>query len=305
MPTKINSNGEQQNYDPNTGEYSTGTNEKKLGYESNESPKMDYSNENANKLNGIKSQEQQINELKEKLKPKTIDVLSVIDSQGNVKYVTKGVRTPFRLTNDIDKALSVKRKDALEYKNLLLSKDYGFKDNKAQIEKDILNYSQKQETLDKINALENGFDDIYEYKKYVEQKRKDKIKNKVDLLEGSFVYSKRRNDMWSSFEGEYNPELFSEVISRFARNKLGAKIYHSSAKSGSKFSSSVYLDVDGHKLRLSNHDLPDTTQREYNQGLYGTSWNNELVLNQQTMEEIAKIKTEDEFVKYLKGLFNE
>ena len=103
----------------------------------------------------------------------------------------------------------------------------------------------------------------------------------------------------------YNNEVFSELIKRKAKQYLDIEETHSSAKKGSKFGDSIYLKdkKTGNEVRISNHELPETAEREYNQQKFGHRWNNEVVLNQETMESIVRIKTEQEFKKYIKDLF--
>ncbi len=63
--------------------------------------------------------------------------------------------------------------------------------------------------------------------------------------------------------------------------KKGWKNTHTSQHNGR--TSSYYLEKDGHKVRLSDHDLPDTAQRRYNtsQGV-GGDWGDEIVVDQYT-----------------------
>ena len=79
-------------------------------------------------------------------------------------------------------------------------------------------------------------------------------------------------------------------------------------KESGKFSTSIYLKNKdtGIEVRISDHYLPDTPEREYKRSLTGgeTRWDKELVLTQSEMEDIVNIKTKKEFDKYLKDLFS-
>ena len=103
--------------------------------------------------------------------------------------------------------------------------------------------------------------------------------------------------------------MFEEVIKRKAKQLMNIEEVHHSAKSGaSKFSSSIYLKNKDNdiEVRISNHYLPETAEREYNRSLHGgeTRWDKELVLTQNVMEDIASLKTKKEFDEYLKDLFS-
>ena len=54
------------------------------------------------------------------------------------------------------------------------------------------------------------------------------------------------------------------------------------------------MSPDGkYEVRLSDHHLPETPTREYNQAKFGTQWNDEIVLNgvESPQDIIDEIKT--------------
>ena len=83
---------------------------------------------------------------------------------------------------------------------------------------------------------------------------------------------------------------------------MGAEEVHASSKKGSKFSSSVYLKKDGVEVRISDHQLPDTMERE--DPRYRTRWDDEIILNQSSLRELAReIKTQDDLKRYISQMF--
>jgi hypothetical protein len=176
---------------------------------------------------------------------------------------------------------------------------------------------KRDEIKEEITALKNGFDSAKDYKLHKEKVKAEYINKRKEKMENSYIYSQKRktdatyNDWYEYGDREstlYNTKMFEEVIKRKAGQIMNIEEVHHSAKSGSKFSTSIYLKNKdtGIEVRISDHYLPDTPEREYKRSLTGgeTRWDKELVLTQSEMEDIVNIKTKKEFDKYLKDLFS-
>ena len=87
-------------------------------------------------------------------------------------------------------------------------------------------------------------------------------------------------------------EANMEAVPRIMK-KEGWTVRHASKGKSGKKSSRYLLSPDGKfEVRLSDHYLPDTPQREYSQGKYGMSWDDEIVLhgNESPLEILDEIK---------------
>lgn len=191
------------------------------------------------------------------------------------------------------------------------------KETKEELEK--VNYSEKKSIEDDLAARKMGYSNYEEYKKEKGLKIKENIKETKQEYEDSYVYknAKKGYDPYNKFFNDeerissenniYNKEVFSELIKREASKMFDIEETHSSAKKGSKFADSLYLKnkETGVEVRISNHELPETSERQYRREQTGgkTRWDKELILNNETMKEIAKIKTEKEFKDFIKKLF--
>ena len=263
-----------------------------------------------------KKRQEKIKELEEKIKPTIVkqEVISVIDKNGNVKFVSLSNNGNPSLTNDENRALPITNQRGQQFKEKLLEKGYKENEYIRETKKEVP-YSIRGPIEKEITALKMGFNSYEEYsahKKILNEKRIQKLKNEYETSYISKIANKRY-DVFNSFynpedreDNYYNQAVFSEAIVRKAKQLFGVEERHASARSGSKFGDSIYL-VDketGIEVRLSNHDLPETAAREYYRELYGgTRWDKEVVLDQRTMSEIASLKTEKEFNDYLKQLF--
>lgn len=82
--------------------------------------------------------------------------------------------------------------------------------------------------------------------------------------------------------------------------KEGWTVRHaSSGRSGRKSSRYLVSPDNKFELRLSDHELPDTAERSYNQGRFGTRWDDELILGlkDKPSDVIAEIKSKyQEFI---------
>lgn len=247
----------------------------------------------------------EIARLEEQLKPVKTEILSVIDKNGNTRYLTRGYNNQnqliIKLTDNPEEALSIKNRNGLEFKQKLIDK--GYKNNYAFIEKNNLSYTDRENIKDKIEAYKNGFKNVYDYKAYLKEKKDAKNKILEENFNNSFIGKNKRQKDLGIIDGEFDYRTFAEVLTRYAKKELGADEIHTSSKTNSKFDSSVYLKVGDNEVRISNHKLPETAEREDRQSNYGTRWNNELILDQTEMRKISNLKTKDEFLKYIKNLF--
>lgn len=93
-----------------------------------------------------------------------------------------------------------------------------------------------------------------------------------------------------------------EAIPRYLK-KDGWTIRFASTNSKNQKSSRYLVSPNGdYVVRLSDHDLPNTPEREHNQSLRGTSWDNEITLtgNERPSDVIEQIKNmEKEFSSHL------
>ena len=163
--------------------------------------------------------------------------------------------------------------------------------------------------------MKSGYNSYEDYQRVRTAKNDEKVTKMKQEYESSYFYKKGRADLkdynifYNPEDREsqlYNPEVFSELIKREASKIGNIEEVHSSAKSGSKFGNSVYLvnKDTGVEVRISNHYLPDTAERNYNREKFGgTRWDKEVVLDQYTMNELVEIKTEEEMKKYIRDLF--
>lgn len=244
------------------------------------------------------------------------EVLAVVDEKGNKKYIGRSNSGGIVLTNDEKKALVSTNENGIAYQKKLQEKGYTAANDK-KIEKKSFSYSDYENKKEELNALKSGFNNVSEFREHKEKVKQNYINSKKDKLENSYIYSqKRKNDdgynPFYQYEDRestfYNTNFFEEVIKRKAQQLMNVEEVHHSSKSGSKFSTSIYLrnKDTGVEVRISNHYLPDTAERQYKRSLTGgaTRWDKELVLTQPEMENIANLKTEKEFTKYLKDLFS-
>lgn len=237
------------------------------------------------------------------------------------KYIARIINGEYwALTDDKEKALLTKRDvEMLESSSKYLKKkniDPEMKEETLQVPVEV-DWYEKKTLQEELTAREHGFKTYGEYKKSQQEKLNKEIEKSKKTYEDSYVY-KNKNARYNPydiyFDSEstignnnqlYNNEVFSELIKRKAKQFMDIEETHASARKGSKFGNSIYLKdkKTGNEVRISNHELPDTAEREYNQAKFGHRWNKEIILDQTTMEEIANIKTEKEFKKYIQKMF--
>ena len=261
------------------------------------------------------------------------------EKDGKVRYLSKTKNNNFVITKDKSEfELKDKYKGRIE--NIIDEQKRNGWEVKEQIEKNSVMKpkiigEERDELKEELMALKRGYKDVEEYRevKRIKQEKENLIKAKLkqekeirkekwfnskkEKMENSYIlFQKRKGDeAYSSYyeygdreNAYYNTKMFEEVIKRKASQIMNIEEVHYSAKSGSKFSTSIYLKNKdtGIEVRISDHYLPDTPEREYKRSLTGgeTRWDKELVLTQSEMEDIVNIKTKKEFDKYLKDLFS-
>ena len=272
-----------------------------------------------------KEREEKIKKLENELNEK---IEEGVETKHNIKVITPKGKEMYLVRND-NGTLTLKKEEKPlfansekaktnlnEYINNLKKQGYTIEHKEEEIKKIKNKYQGFERTKreDEIKALKNGYDSYQEYTEAKKIQKEKTISNFKKDFENSYVgkNAKKGLEPYNSFYDDedrtsnfYNPEVFSELIKRVAKKEMNIEEVHSSAKSGSKFANSIYLkDKDsGIEVRISNHDLPQTAEREYNRSRFGTRWDNEIVLNKETMNEIVQIKTEEDFKKYINKLF--
>lgn len=289
--------------------------------------------------------EERIKEIEELLETKveTEDINETasysFEKDGKIRYLSKTKNNNFVITKDKNEfELKDKYKGRIE--TIIDEQKRNGWEVKEQIEKNSVMKpkiigEEREKLKEELTALKSGYKDVEEYRevKRIKQEKENLIKaelkrekeirkekwfdSKKEKMENSYIYSQKRksdatyNDWYEYGDREsafYNTKMFEEVIKRKAGQIMNIEEVHHSAKSGSKFSTSIYLKNKdtGIEVRISDHYLPDTPEREYKRSLTGgeTRWDKELVLTQSEMEDIVNIKTKKEFDKYLKDLFS-
>lgn len=167
-------------------------------------------------------------------------------------------------------------------------------------------YFEEQAILEKIEALKKGYDTPQEYKEAIEKERHKWYLEDKTVAEMS-IFTKKQTDKekayydWESDNKiEFNYNSFAQTITKEAK-KQGAIVIHTSAKKGSIYGSSIYLKKGDVEIRLSNHELPQIMDRTLDN--YETRWDREEVLDQISMKNWSKLKTEDELRNKVKKLF--
>lgn len=124
-------------------------------------------------------------------------------------------------------------------------------------------------------------------------------------IQESYFFSAVRKDLFPYYDWGYdrvnhepagaqvNPTAAIELFARTAR-KLGAKEKYHSSKKGSKFDSSIYLVLDGVELRISDHELPYTKQRDSTK----TRWDGEVIFDDYTVDEMLELKTKEAYFEW-------
>ena len=121
-------------------------------------------------------------------------------------------------------------------------------------------------------------------------------------IKDSYFYSHSRKNLTPYYRVEsdviINRTAAIELFVRAAK-KMGALERHHSSRNGSKYSSSVYLVLDGTELRISDHELPYNAIRDNTR----TRWDGEVILDDYTLREMVKLKSEKEYTEWVKECF--
>jgi hypothetical protein len=162
--------------------------------------------------------------------------------------------------------------DSLENRNIIKSKGQRLEgyDNKGNYVEGVLfedKYYTKGGRIPKTETMEETLKTLdkklsFEEKITIEKeqvlKRIEKFKNIA-----SFLTEKEKNNI-VDIEGFLEKSVLLKATARQFK-KMGLKPYHISKKNGDI--TSYYFDIDGKKIRISDHELPSTRQRALRSGL--------------------------------------
>lgn len=253
------------------------------------------------------SREAKIQSLTEELNAtydKKVYVLKIKETKD--KYFGAGPSGGFKNINTPIPMSKNQYKKAIRYlteRGLINKYETEEKQVKAKI---VRGYFEEQAILEKIEALKKGYDTPQEYKEAIEKERHKWYLEDKTVAEMS-IFTKKQTDKekayydWESDNKiEFNYNSFAQTITKEAK-KQGAIVIHTSAKEGSIYGSSIYLKKGDVEIRLSNHELPQIMDRTLDN--YETRWDREEVLDQISMKNWSKLKTEDELQNKVKELF--
>lgn len=307
---------------------------KVLKAEENEKEVENERNKRIKQLEDMLNEKETTGETSEKLK-----ITASFEKDGKKKGFRKASTGNYVLSNnEQESTINIRKEKLPKFEKFVEEQEkngWGVKVEKNNIMKPKIIGEEREKLKEELTALKSGYKDVEEYRKVkrIKQEKENLIKAKLkqeeeirkekwfnskkEKMENSYIYSqKRKNDVayndWYEYGDResalYNTKMFEEIIKRKAGQIMNIEEVHHSAKSGSKFSTSIYLKNKdtGIEVRISDHYLPDTPEREYKRSLTGgeTRWDKELVLTQSEMEDIVNIKTKKEFDKYLKDLFS-
>ena len=250
--------------------------------------------------------EKKLEKLREKLNEQIIKEFNTVKDKQTNKYIKRLEGGAVALTDNIDEAIIEKKainrlKNSPKYLSKLGVELVDVKITRL-VDK-FLPYDEKIKIREEIRALESGFDNVEEYqikKQIIEREKADELEKKI---KASFFWKKGRKGKSVYFRDIddifFNANSAIELFVRYAK-KLGAKRGFSS-KSGS-----VYLDFNGFELRVSDHELPNTAVREYNQFIGGTRWNDEIIFTDNFIKkELINIKNQKDFETWVLSKFDD
>lgn len=261
----------------------------------------------------------EIKNLKEELSPKETKEHDVIIDKNTGKYV-RFTPTGIELTSDKDLAtLGQKTEKILNSHKALKKLDIDPIKSSVKIEREkYIPYSQEQAIEAKIkhlqnkkSALQSGYgEDVETYIKEQNKKLEEFKNQKKRDIENSYYGKSAKSSMEKYYSENSRVVIPSETaMELFARRAkaLGAEEIHSSAKKGErKYEASIYLKIGNTEIRLSNHEIPDTAEREFAKSEGRTSrWDKEIIMDSTTLDEMIKHKTQKEFDNWVKSYFNE
>lgn len=135
-----------------------------------------------------------------------------------------------------------------------------------------------------------------QWRRQMAKEKRAKAKN-MSIAENSFVGKKQGVQSLVDGNGDWVPEPFMKEIRKVLMAN-GWKPYHSSGNRVA--SSSSYYEKNGETLRLSDHGLPTTPEREYKtQTGQRKGWTHEYILNDRFIEQLARIQSEKEFKDFV------
>lgn len=247
------------------------------------------------------------------------------------KLINANKRGEFFLTDDETKASTASAAWNI-YKNMNKLQQQGLEPVKISVKKTYgeIPYEDKQKIerqIEKLKtekeALQQGYDTLEEYQSAKTEENTKKRDARKEEIDNSYFGKHYRKDFYGVYYDYYGydkggirnfyaPEIDqSAAIELFARRAkaLGATYEHASAKSGEgKFSTSIYLTLDGKTLRISNHELPDAPWRDTLTNNWQARWDDEIVFGSNAdkskmTNEMLKAKTQKEFDDWVLSKF--
>lgn len=127
----------------------------------------------------------------------------------------------------------------------------------------------------------------------IEQGKEQRTKNQnLSILENSFIGTKYRPSELLDGGGEWESEPFMKEIRRVLMSNGWKPYYQSGKRVGS---SSSYYEKNGKTLRLSDHQLPNTPERQYKTETgQRQGWTHEWIVNSHYMKQLAAARSQKE-----------
>lgn len=246
-----------------------------------------------------------IAELEAKLKT-TVKV--PVFSNGEVTRYVTNEGGKYKLTDDKSKAIEITDKNRKKVEECVRSQ-YKKKPLEMTGEEEVeretkLPYAEKKAIQDEISALRSGYESASDMKTAEAKRKQERFEKEKAIVSDSYFSQKAKKDepFYHEMDGEIvcSYQSAARTIATEAK-RMGAVETHTSAKDGSKYSSSVYLKIGDSEVRISNHRLPQTDERD---ARGTTRWNHELILTDGRMKELAsQIKTQKDMESFVSGLF--
>lgn len=220
-------------------------------------------------------------------KTELVEKQTLIDANTG-KYIARNINGEhFGLTDDPSKAITEARDIERAWASTKFMRKKGITLETATVTREV----QKREPYHppKVDSAQRT----------QEKQRADDFEQSV---KGSYFYSHSRKNLTPYYrvgnDVIINRTAAIELFVRAAK-KMGALERHHSSRNGSKYSSSVYLVLDGTELRISDHELPYNAIRDNTR----TRWDGEIILDDYTLREMVKLKSEKEYTEWVKECF--
>ena len=220
-------------------------------------------------------------------KTELVEKQTLIDANTG-KYIARNINGEhFGLTDDPSKAITEERDIERAWASTKFMRKKGITLETATVTREV----QKREPYHppKVDSAQRT----------QEKQRADDFEQSV---KGSYFYSHSRKNLTPYYrvgnDVIINRTAAIELFVRAAK-KMGALERHHSSRNGSKYSSSVYLVLDGTELRISDHELPYNAIRDNTR----TRWDGEIILDDYTLREMVKLKSEKEYTEWVKECF--